>query len=165
MMPSAEDQSALGESGDELAQRNEKGSPGADSHSLEQRLRADDGQQLLNDLSVKGHPVRLTEPQARQAFYLAAKEPKDGLLPTELATCDGKTACDKNRADETQLNGKRFTNGDKVRAFEQNNTGAADEESALADATPAQAALRLGRAEHCRQHWPCRPQARSSDVS
>jgi hypothetical protein len=137
IMPSADVQGALAECRADLSTWYELVSEGADFLSLEQWLRAIDSRQLLTDLTVKGHAVRLTEPQARQAFFLAAKTPTEGLLPNELATCVVKTACDKYRHIETLANGMRFTNGHKVRAFVANMLGVADEEDVLADVTPA----------------------------
>ena len=74
-------------------------------------------------VTIKGHAVRLTEPQARAAFFLAAAEPMIGLEPPELAACVVKAAVDKYRWIETRANGQRFTNGDKVRAFVANMLG------------------------------------------
>ena len=112
-------------------------SEGDDYLSLEQWLRAIDGRQLLADLSVKGHSVRLTEPQARGAFLLAAAEPMRGLLPDELVACVVKTACDKFKTIEMRTNGNRFTNGDKVMAFCAIMLGVADEEEVLSNVMPA----------------------------
>jgi len=39
--------------------------------------------------------VRLTEPQARAAFFASAATPTSGLLPDELPVCVARTACDK----------------------------------------------------------------------
>jgi len=137
VLPSSEVQAALGEIQRELSSWYELVSEGADYLTLEQWLRAIDGRQLLTDVSVRGHAVRLTEPQARGAFFLAATHPVDGLLPSELSACVVKTACEKYRGIEVLSNGMRFTNGDRVRAFVANLLGTADEEEALADVRPA----------------------------
>ena len=68
ILPSSEVQGALGELRKELSEWYELVSEGADYLSLEQWLRAIDGKQLLTDVVVKGHAVRLTEPQAREEY-------------------------------------------------------------------------------------------------
>ena len=146
ILPSAEVQAALDECSAELGTWYELVSQGADYLSLEQWLRAIDSRQLLTDLTIHGHAVRLTEPQARSAFFNAAATPTAGLLPNELAACVVKVACDKYRAIETLSNGMRFTNGDKVRAFVSNMLGTANEEEALADTTPAASKKEVGPA-------------------
>ena len=41
--------------------------------------------------------MRLTEPQAKAAFYASAANPASGLLPDELPVCLARVACDKYR--------------------------------------------------------------------
>ena len=146
VLPSAEVVSALSECATDLHDWYERVSEGADYLALEQWLRAIDRKQLLTDLTIRGHRVRLTEPQARAAFFAAAAEPMRGLLPDEFAGCVAQAACDKYRNIQLLTNGMRFTNGDKVRAFVQNLMGLADEEDVLLDATPAKGAAAVAAA-------------------
>ena len=70
-------------------------------------------------------PVRLTEPQARSAFYAAATTPSAGLLPHELAACIARCGCDKYKLVGPMGHGAR------VHAFLLNVLEGIDEEDAI----------------------------------
>ena len=139
ILPSEEVQLAIAECQKELSRWYELTSEGRDYLTLEQWLTALDRMQLLTDVTIQGHRIRLTEPQARSAFFAAAAAAHvhQGLLPSELAACVVRTACDKYKSVDTLSNGMRFTSGDKLRAFLANLFGTMDEEEVLADVTPA----------------------------
>jgi hypothetical protein len=73
--------------------------------------------------------VRLTEPQAKAAFYASAATPASGLLPDELPVCVARTACDKYK--QVTPMGP----GAKVTGFLANLLGEDDEEDVVLAAT------------------------------
>jgi len=73
--------------------------------------------------------VRLTEPQAKAAFYASAATPSSGLLPDELPVCVARTACDKYKG-VTPMGP-----GAKVTGFLANLLGDDDEEDVVLVAT------------------------------
>ena len=140
ILPSPEVVEAIAEVQPKLTSWYELTSEGASHLSLEQWLVALDKKQMLTDLTIKGHRIRLSEPQARAAFFAAVQDKErvhEGLLPTELAACVVQTAVAKYKPVETRSNGMRFTNGDKLRAFVANLFGEMDEEEVLEEVSPA----------------------------
>ena len=79
--------------------------------------------------SFDGYVVRLTEPQAKAAFYASAATPASGLLPDELPVCVARTACDKYK--QVTPMGP----GAKVTGFLANLLGDDDEEDVVLAAT------------------------------
>ena len=96
---------------------------------LDQWIGALEGKLLLTNVIIDSYAVRLTEPQARAAFYAAAAEPKSGLLPDELAACVARAGYDKYR------HVTPMSAGMKVSAFLGNLLGDDDEEDAVFSAT------------------------------
>merc|ERR1719171_1939099 len=94
-LPLPEVQSALGSQLEQLSTFYEMVSAGRPFLELEQWLGALESKLLFSDLSIDGYVVRLTEPQAKAAFYASAATPASGLLPDELPVCVARTACDK----------------------------------------------------------------------
>ena len=80
---------------------------------------------MLSTLTVRGHPIRLTESQARWAFLASASSPLEGLLPSELPSCIARTACDKYKGVVP------MTPGSRVRAFLANLLDRANEEDVV----------------------------------
>ena len=73
--------------------------------------------------------MRLTEPQAKAAFYASAANPESGLLPDELPVCVARAACDKYKAVDA------MEPGAKVSAFLANILTDYDEEDEVLKAT------------------------------
>ena len=94
-LPLPEVQSALGSQLEQLSTFYEMVSAGKPFLELEQWLGALESKLLFSDLLIDGYVVRLTEPQAKAAFYASAATPASGLLPDELPVCIARTACDK----------------------------------------------------------------------
>eukprot|EP00966_Prymnesium_polylepis_P185996 4311120-Prymnesium_polylepis.5 len=66
---------------------------------LQQWLSALADKLLFSDLRILEHRCRLTEPQARVAFFCSAAQPEIGLQPEEVIECVARCAVDKVRAD------------------------------------------------------------------
>ena len=96
---------------------------------LDQWMDALAGKLLFSDLTIDGYVVRLTEPQAKAAFYASAATPASGLLPDELPVCVARTACDKYK--QVTPMGP----GAKVTGFMSNLLGEDDEEDVVRAAT------------------------------
>merc|ERR1719197_1990072 len=96
---------------------------------LDQWIGALEGKLLFSDLKIEGFSVRLTEPQAKAAFYASAATPSSGLLPDELPVCVARTACDKYKG-VTPMGP-----GAKVTGFLANLLGDDDEEDVVLAAT------------------------------
>jgi len=94
-LPLPEVQAALSAQLEQLSTFYEMVSAGRPFLELEQWLGALESKLLFSDLSIDGYVVRLTEPQAKAAFYASAATPASGLLPDELPVCVARTACDK----------------------------------------------------------------------
>ena len=92
---------------------------------LDQWVGALSSRLLLSDIVVDGHVVRLTEPQAKAAFYASAATPTAGLLPDELAACVARCGCAKYKH-VTQM-----TSGVKVAGFVANLLDKGDEEDVV----------------------------------
>ena len=130
VLPLPEVQQALTAAADELHVFYEMTSAGRPYLQLEQWLRALEKACVLSDLTVtdndgKPWPVRLTEPQAKSAFYAAAKLPEAGLLPEELNACVARCGCDKYKFVLP------MSSGAKVYAFVTNILSGVDEEEAV----------------------------------
>merc|ERR1719171_1673433 len=80
-LPLPEVQAALGGQLEQLSTFYEMVSAGRSHLQLDQWMAALEGKLLFSDLNIDGYVVRLTEPQARAAFFASAAAPKDGLLP------------------------------------------------------------------------------------
>ena len=100
-------------------------SAGRSHLQLDQWMGALEGKLMFSDLTIDGYVVRLTEPQARAAFYASAAAPKDGLLPDELPVCVARTACGKYK--QVSPMGP----GAKVTGFLSNLLGEEDEEDVV----------------------------------
>jgi len=94
-LPLPEVQAALGGQLEQLSTFYEMVSAGRPFLELDQWLGALESKLLFSDLNIDGYVVRLTEPQARAAFFASAATPTSGLLPDELPVCVARTACDK----------------------------------------------------------------------
>ena len=101
-------------------------SKGRDHLTLDQWLGELNRLVLLSSLSVRGHAVRLTVPQATHAFHASAAAPAKGLQPAEFAPCVARAACEKYKAVVGMGPGL------KVRALLGNLLHGKDEEDALA---------------------------------
>jgi hypothetical protein len=60
---------------------------------LEQWLDALDDQLLLSTLTIDGHEVRLTRPQAAATFHAACDRPSFGMVPDELPAAVARLGC------------------------------------------------------------------------
>ena len=94
-LPLPEVQQALSSQLEQLSTFYEMVSAGRPFLELEQWLGALESKLLFSDLQIDGYVVRLTEPQAKAAFFASAATPASGLLPDELPVCVARTACDK----------------------------------------------------------------------
>jgi len=94
-LPLPEVQQALSSQLEQLSTFYEMVSAGRPFLELEQWLGALESKLLFSDLKIDSYVVRLTEPQAKAAFYASAATPASGLLPDELPVCVARTACDK----------------------------------------------------------------------
>jgi len=92
---SAEVQAALAAKQDAIATFYEMASEGRPFLEAQQYVDALSSKLLFSDLKLEGFSVRLTEPQAKAAFYASASSPASGLLPEELPACIARTGCDK----------------------------------------------------------------------
>ena len=101
VLPSREVREALGEWRVQLSNWYELVSQGMEYLSLSQWIGALDRKQLLADLCVKNYVLRLSEPQARLAFYSSAEAPLKGLQPSELPATIARAACGKSRPSHT----------------------------------------------------------------
>merc|ERR1719453_668066 len=128
-LPLPEVQSALGSQLEALSNFYELVSAGRPFLELEQWLGALESKLLFSDLLIDGFVVRLTEPQAKAAFYASAATPASGLLPDELPVCVARTACDKYK------NVTVMTPGSRVTGFLSNLLGDDDEEDVVLAAT------------------------------
>jgi len=128
-LPLSDVQEALASHADALASFYEMISAGRDFLELDQWVGALEGKTLFTNLTFDGYAVRLTEPQAKAAFYSAAAAPDKGLLPDELAACVARAGFDKYRQVSP------MTAGMKVSAFLGNLLGDDDEEDAVLAAT------------------------------
>jgi len=95
--PLHEVQAACGTVAEELLRFGKLLAAGRSLITLEQWLNALNSRLLFSNLQVLGHPVRLSEPQAKAAFYAAASSPLQGLLPDELAGCAARCGVNKYR--------------------------------------------------------------------
>jgi len=100
-------------------------SAGRDFLELEPFLKSLEGKLLFSDLSIDGHVVRFTEPQAKSAFYACAATPTSGLTPEELPTCIARCGYDKYRKVAPMAAGA------KVSGFIDNLLGEGDEEDVV----------------------------------
>jgi len=132
-LPLPEVQAALGAQLEKLSQFYELVSAGRPFLELDQWLKTLEGKLLFSDIMVDGYVVRLTEPQARAAFYASAATPSSGLLPDELPVCVARTACDKYKG-VTPMGP-----GAKVTGFLANLLGDDDEEDVVLAATGGKA--------------------------
>jgi len=128
-LPLPEVQAALGGQLEALSTFYEMVSAGRPFLELDQWLDALSGKLLFSDLSIDSYVVRLTEPQAKAAFYASAATPSSGLLPDELPVCVARTACDKYKG-VTPMGP-----GAKVTGFLSNLLGDDDEEDVVMVAT------------------------------
>jgi len=115
-------QAALGEKLEAISTFYEMTSAGKPFLELDQWLGALEGKLLFSDLNILGYTVRLTESQAKAAFYASAATPASGLLPDELPICIARTACDKYK------NVTAMTPGSRVTGFLNNLLGSEDDE-------------------------------------
>merc|ERR1719217_603110 len=128
-LPMPEVQAALGGQLEQLSTFYEMVSAGRPYLELQQWLGALEGKLLLSDLTIDSYVVRLTEPQAKAAFFASAATPSSGLLPDELPVCVARTACDKYK--QVTPMGP----GAKVTGFLSNLLGEEDEEDVVLSAT------------------------------
>jgi len=128
-LPLPEVQAALGSQLEALSTFYEMVSAGRPFLELDQWMDALAGKLLFSDLTIDGYVVRLTEPQAKAAFYVSAANPTSGLLPDELPVCVARTACDKYK--QVTPMGP----GAKVTGFLSNLLGEEDEEDVVLSAT------------------------------
>ena len=128
-LPLPEVQAALGAQLEQLTTFYEMVSAGRDHLQLDQWIKALDGKLMFSDLKIDSYVVRLTEPQARAAFFASANDPTLGLLPDELPVCVARTACDKYK--QVTPMGP----GAKVTGFLSNLLGEGDEEDVVLAAT------------------------------
>jgi len=131
IFPMPEVQASLGEKLSEVNQFYEMVSAGRPFLQLDQWLGALEGKLLMSDLKIDGHVVRLTEPQAKAAFFATAGFPtdaKDGLTPEELPIVIARTANDKYK------NVSGMAPGTKVSGFLRNLLGDEDEEDIIREA-------------------------------
>jgi len=131
--PMAEVQSALDAQKEAISTFYEMVSAGRPFLELGQWFEALSGKLLFSDVSIDGFVVRLTEPQARAAFFASAASPTEGLTPEELPVCIARTACDKYKG-VTPMGA-----GAKVTGFLSNLLGEDDEEDVVLAATGGQA--------------------------
>merc|ERR1719440_2504091 len=108
-LPLPEVQAALSSHLEQLSTFYEMISAGRPFLELEQWLGALESKLLFSDLSIDGYVVRLTEPQAKAAFYASAATPASGLLPDELPVCVARTACDKYKLVTPMAPGAKVT--------------------------------------------------------
>jgi len=132
-LPLPEVQAALGAQLEALSTFYELVSAGRPFLELEQWLEKLESKLLFSDIVVDGYVVRLTEPQAKAAFYASAATPSSGLLPDELPVCVARTACDKYKG-VTPMGP-----GAKVTGFLANLLGDDDEEDVVLAATGGKA--------------------------
>ena len=129
VLPQPEVQAALGAQLEALSTFYELISAGRPFLELEQWIGALESKLLFSDLQIDGYVVRLTEPQAKAAFFASAATPSSGLLPDELPVCVARTACDKYKG-VTPVGP-----GAKVTGFLANLLGDDDEEDVVVAAT------------------------------
>ena len=96
---------------------------------LSQWIGALESRLLFSSLEIEEYVIRLTEPQAKAAFYASAATPGAGLAPDELPVCIARTACDKYK------NVTVMAPGAKVRGFLTNLLTDFDEEDVVLEAT------------------------------
>ena len=128
-LPQSDVQDALSSQSEQISTLYELISAGRPALELDQWIGALEGKLLLSNVTIDGYPVRMSEPQARAAFFSAATDPTVGLLPDELAVCIARCGYDKYRH-VTPMNP-----GQKVSAFLGNLLGEDDEEDAVYAAT------------------------------
>jgi len=131
-LPLPEVQAALGAQLEQLSTFYETVSAGRPFLELEQWLGVLESKLLFSDLNIDGYVVRLTEPQAKAAFFASAATPASGLLPDELPVCVARTACDKYKGVAP------MGPGAKVTGFLANLLGDDDEEDVVLAATGGQ---------------------------
>jgi len=127
-LPLPEVQQALSAQLEEISTFYEMVSAGRPFLELDQWLGALSSKLLFSTLDIEGHVVRLTEPQAKAAFYASAATPASGLLPDELPVCIARTACDKYKLVEA------MGPGDKVKGLLTNLLSEYDEEDVVLEA-------------------------------
>ena len=128
-LPLPEVQDALAKEQENLTNFYEMVSAGKDGLTLEQWIGTLEKKLLFSNLAIDQYQVRLTEPQARAAFYAAAADPAKGLAPTELNACVARTGYDKYRKVSP------MSAGDKVAGFLSNLLAEEDEEDIVLAAT------------------------------
>jgi len=129
ILPQSDVQDALSSQAEAISSFYELVSAGRSFLELEQWIGALEGKLLFSNVTIDSYAVRLTEPQARAAFYAAAADPKLGLLPDELAVCIARAGYDKYKG-VTPMSA-----GIKVSGFLGNLFGEDDEEDAVYAAT------------------------------
>jgi len=135
-LPLPEVQEVLSSQKDAIKELYEMVSAGRDFLDIEQWISMLEGKLLFSDLNIDGHVVRLTEPQAKAAFYASAATPTSGLTPEELPGCLARVGHDKYRKVAP------MGSGAKVQAFIDNLLGEGDEEDVVSACTggkPAEA--------------------------
>merc|ERR1711871_443113 len=128
-LPLPEVQAALGSQLEALSTFYEMVSAGRPFLELDQWIDALSSKLIFSALTIDGYVCRLTEPQAKAAFYVSAANPTSGLLPDELPVCVARTACDKYK--QVTPMGP----GAKVTGFLSNLLGEDDEEDVVLAAT------------------------------
>ena len=128
-LPLPEVQDALSKEQENLVNFYELVSAGRDGLTLAQWITTLEKKLLFNSVTVEAYPIRLTEPQARAAFYAAAADPDKGLTVMELGACIARTGFDKYRKVSP------MSAGDKVAGFLSNLLGEEDEEDVVLVAT------------------------------
>ena len=129
ILPMPDVQSALAGQVDQISTFYEMTSAGKPFLEIDQWLGALEEKLLFSDLTIAGHTVRLTEAQAKAAFYASAATPTSGLLSDELAVCIARTACDKYKHCSV------MEPGAKVAGFLRNLLTEYDEEDIVIEAT------------------------------
>ena len=128
-LPLNEVQQAISSQLEQISTFYEMTCKGRPSLELDQWLGALEQRLLFSTLEIEDYVVRLTEPQAKAAFYASAASPSAGLLPDELPVCIARTACDKYKHVTIMAPGA------KVRGFLTNLLTDYDEEDVVLEAT------------------------------
>ena len=128
-LPLPEVQAALAAQAEPLTTFFEEISAGRDFLELDQWIGALESKLLCSDVTIDGFAVRLTEPQARAAFYAACASAESGLTPAELSTCVARAGYDKYK------HVTPMGPGAKVGGFLENLFGESDEEDVVVAST------------------------------